>query len=57
MTLTNDLTPSQIGDLAIRMTLMEPGELVTLALEHPGRVQAVALMAAAASGFMEDDEP
>lgn len=57
MTLLSDLTPRELRDLAIRMTIMEPGDLIKLVMEHPARVNAVALMAATAAWLAEPDEP
>jgi hypothetical protein len=57
MTLPNDLTPRQLGDLAMKMAVMDAADLIKLSMEHPGRVNAVALIAAVAVGSISDDDP
>lgn len=55
MCLPNDLTLRQLGDLAVKMAIMDPSDLVKLVLEHPCRVNAVALLAVTAAALIEGD--
>lgn len=55
--LPGDITPEEVFDLAMRVSIMGPADIEDLNKRYPGRIQSIALMAAVLFTRHGWDEP